>query len=361
VHSRSAHTIASRRLRNGPSSHLLLALLLLFIFSSTALSETLDDYHQRVKASVTALDTLMQTDENESDADFQARTAQTTLLIRGTLPPSETVEWEGTSYKVDNSWVGQELDKIAKLPNANRHEAFRNLTERLNAIDERLGELKEATNASLSKAAASNKLAEILKRPEYAKEAEPNSALVKLWRDLMKWLERLFPKAQPITPGRANLFSQFAQVFVVVLALAVIGYVIWLAAPRLFKRSGVKKKPKPEARIVLGEKLEPDQSASDLLAEAEALARRGELRAAIRKAYIALLVEMGERKLISLAQNKTNRDYLRALRGHAELYSYLQSLTESFERHWYGFAEADENDWIAFRSGYKNVLTQSPQ
>jgi Domain of unknown function (DUF4129) len=333
----------------------------LFVFSSTVLSETVDGYHQRVKASVTALDTLMQTDETESAADFEARTAQTTMLIRGTLPPTETVEWEGTSYNVDNSWIGQELDKITKLPDANRREALHNLTERLKAMDGRLGELKEAADRSLSKGAASNKLAEILKRPEYAKDPEPNSALAKLWRDLMKWLESLIPKTQPITPGRANLFSKFAQVFVVVLALAVIAYVVWLAAPRLFKRSGVKKKTKREARIVLGEKLEPDQSASDLLAEAEALARRGEMRAAIRKAYIALLVEMGERKLISLAQNKTNRDYLRALRGHAQLYGYLQSLTESFERHWYGFAEADENDWIAFRSGYKNVLTQSPQ
>ena len=49
-----------------------------------------------------------------------------------------------------------------------------------------------------------------------------------------------------------------------------------------------KKKTTQKARIVLGEKLEPDQSASDLLSAAEALARRGELRAAIRKAYIAL-------------------------------------------------------------------------
>jgi Domain of unknown function (DUF4129) len=322
----------------------------------------MDAYHQRVKASVNALDTLMQTDETESAADFQARTAQTTALVRATLQPTETVEWEGTSYKVDNSWIPQELDKISKLTGSERRDALRNLTERLKALDERLGEVNRLSNRHpLTKAAASTKLAEILKRPEYAKEAEQSSALAKLWRDLMKWLESLFPKPQPITPGRATLFSKFAQIFVVVLALAVIGYVVWLAAPRLLKRRQVKKKPKREARIVLGEKLEPDQSASDLLAEAETLARRGELRAAIRKAYIALLVEMGERKLISLAQNKTNRDYLRAVRGHTQLHSYLQPLTESFERHWYGFAEADENDWTAFRSGYKNVLMQTPQ
>jgi hypothetical protein len=117
-----------------------------------------------------------------------------------------------------------------------------------------------------------------------------------------------------------------------------------------------KKKGKARARIVLGERLEPDQSALDLLSEAEALARRGELRAAIRKAYIALLVELGERKIISLAQYKTNRDYLRAVREVEPLYGNVKQLTDSFERHWYGLAQATETDWLAFRSTYKQAL-----
>ena len=110
-----------------------------------------------------------------------------------------------------------------------------------------------------------------------------------------------------------------------------------------FKRPGkLKVRKKREPRIVLGERLEPEETATDLLSEAEALARRGELRAAIRKAYIALLVELGDRKLISLAQHKTNRDYLNSLRNVPPLHSRMRGLTESFERHWYGFAEASK-------------------
>ncbi len=88
------------------------------------------------------------------------------------------------------------------------------------------------------------------------------------------------------------------------------------------------------------------------MSEAEALARRGELRAAIRRAYIALLVEMGDRKIISLAQYKTNRDYLRAVREIEPLYGNVKQLTDSFELHWYGLAQATETDWLAFRSAY---------
>jgi hypothetical protein len=30
----------------------------------------------------------------------------------------------------------------------------------------------------------------------------------------------------------------------------------------------------------------------------------------------------------------------------------MRGLTDSFERHWYGFANATENDWQEFRTGY---------
>jgi hypothetical protein len=107
---------------------------------------------------------------------------------------------------------------------------------------------------------------------------------------------------------------------------------------------------------VLGERLEPEASATDLLTEAEALVRKGEIRAAIRKTYIALLVELGDRKIISLAQHKTNRDYLRSVSHVPALYSNMGGLTNSFERHWYGFEETSLTDWQSFKSGYLAAL-----
>jgi hypothetical protein len=106
----------------------------------------------------------------------------------------------------------------------------------------------------------------------------------------------------------------------------------------------------------LGERLEPDATATDLLSEAETLARQGDLRAAIRKAYIALLVELGDRKVISLSHYKTNRDYLNSLRNLPQLHTRMRGLTDSFERHWYGFVDATPNDWQNFRSGYYSAL-----
>lgn len=333
------------------------AVFLIFVAFICARAIPINEYHRQLQQAVIALDTLAQVNETEDAAAYDARRDQTLGVVRNLLPPNEVVDWNGASYEVDNSWLSPELNKIKTMKGAERAALLRATTERLQAIAERVEQSERANSAQLtSKSEASRKLAEILRRPEYARKVKNESALERLAKQFLKWFQSLFPKPKAFSPGTAGLFSQIAQIFVIVLALAVIGFAAKLFLPRLLRSRGAKKKEKAKARIVLGETLEPDKSAVDLLSEAEALARRGELRAAIRKAYIALLVELGDRKIISLAQHKTNRDYLRALRELQPLYGNVKLLTDSFERHWYGFANATETDWTAFRSAYEQAL-----
>src|SRR5262249_139210 len=257
--------------------------------------------------------------------------------------------------EVDNSWLHEAFDEYDKLNQSHsRSQILVRVGERLRAISERLREIKNGQAAS-DKDAEKGRLAEILRRPEYIKTAPQRSALESLLDRLLRWLSKLFPQPKPMQPGSSTLISTVAQILVVGISVAAIALLIWKFGPR-FMQGRRKKKAKREARIVLGEKLEPDQTAADLLAQAESLARAGDLRAAIRKAYIALLCELGDRKLISLAQHKTNRDYLNAVRDKASLYSSMRKLTHSFELHWYGFVPAGETDWADFRKGYQNAL-----
>jgi hypothetical protein len=335
----------------------LLAIVLSFFMLPSVQAIPINEYHKQLRQAVTALDTLAQVNETEDATAYEARRDQTLAGVRNLLPPTETVEWNGATFNVDNSWLPQELDKFKATQSAERAGLLQATTERLQAIEERIAEIGKMDSIhAASKTEASRKLAEILQRPEYARKVQHESALGRLVNQFLKWLQDLLPRPQNVSPGTAGLFSQIAQVFVILLALGVLGFVVKLFLPHLLRSGGSKKKEKTKARIVLGEKLEPDQSAVDLLAEAEVLARRGELRAAIRKAYIALLVELGDRKIISLAQYKTNRDYLRAVRELQPLYQNVKQLTDSFERHWYGFANATENDWMAFRSAYEQAL-----
>lgn len=328
----------------------------LIIIAVPAHAVSFDEYRDQVKRAVTALDSLAQTDEEESVFDYAQRSAATVQGVRDVLPRSQTVEWDGTTFNVDNSWLHEELDKLSHSQQAEHARILERAKERLLAVAERLNAGMGPANGN-DKAEASRKLSEILQRPEYAQKAKGQSFLSRLLDRLLKWLRSLFPNPKPLSPGSAGIFTQIAQFLIIVLALGVIAYVLKLFLPRMRLARRSPKKVKQTARIVLGETLRPDQSANDLLAEAEALARRGDLRAAIRKAYIALLVEMGDRKIISLAQHKTNHDYLRAVRGNQPLYGNVKQLTDSFERHWYGFASATENDWDAFRSGYRRALS----
>jgi hypothetical protein len=271
------------------------------------------------------------------------------------------VEWHDISFTTDNSWFADDLERFEKTTRSDpaaTHSLDR-IQERLQALQERLAETSNGQQAlQLSDDEMRGRLAAILQRPEYASEVNRTSALDRLLRQIGEWIRKLLPKQRQLSPG-ANAITTIAQVVVVTLALTLMVYVFRLVAPRLFRRRRTKKKKKAKARIVLGERLEPDQSGADLLAEADALARAGDPRAAIRKGYIALLVELGDRKVISLAQYKTNRDYLRSVREIESLHGNMVTLTSSFEQHWYGLVPANETDWTAFRAFYRAASSVS--
>jgi len=307
------------------------------------------DYQENLKNAIATLEAM---DEFE---DYEAESPDSLANVRKLLPEHQTVETGGEVYNVDNSWVHRALDEL-KEPKT-RSDTLAHLLDRLRALQERLTELRAPVQPLESNEQAKKKLEGILARPEYVTGARGPNALARLIRDFARWLEKFFPKRRSVNPGRMDWIIFIVQVIVLGLAALVIGYVIKTVLVWFLGRSRkVKERKKREPRIVLGEQLEPETTATDLLSEAEALARQGELRAAIRRAYIALLVELGDRKLISLARHKTNRDYLNSIRGIPQLHSRMRGLTDSFERHWYGFADVTPNDWQDFRAGYLAAL-----
>jgi Domain of unknown function (DUF4129) len=352
---------SNRHFRRSHFSHMLVRLagtvLVLLCFATSASSKSLAEYHLRLNEVINALDTMSQHDESESQTEHTTRVAQTIANVRVALPETEKVEIGESTVVVNNAWLHRELDSYQKT-STDREGTLERILERLRALEERVNELDQTGRTPSDKPEAGRQLANILSRPEYTHNVQNESALARLWQRLVKWLQQFIPKPKPLTPGGVGWITQVAQILAILLALAVLVYVVKTFAPRIFKGGRRKKKSKPEPRIVLGETLSADESASDILADAEALARRGELRAAIRKAYIALLVELGDRKILSLAQYKTNRDYLRAVRQVEPLHTNVKHLTDSFERHWYGLALASDADWTAFRARYKQALQE---
>jgi hypothetical protein len=333
--------------------------LLLLVLSTHLILLPLDvlaipasDYRENLKNAIVTLELIHDADSS----DFQAEYGDLLTTVRHMLPEHQTVDSGGEAFKVDNAWIHQALDEL-KEP-TNRTNKLNHLLDRMRALEQRLGELQSPVHATDSREQSKQKLEHILARPEYAAEARGPNALTRLIKDFVNWLRKFFPKPpRTVNPGRMDWIIFIVKVVILGLSALVIGYAVKTLLVWLLGRSGkIKEHTKREPRIVLGERLEPEATSVDLLSDAEALARQGELRAAIRKAYIALLVELGDRKMISLARHKTNRDYLNSLHHVPQLHSRMRGLTDSFERHWYGFANVTPNDWQDFRAGYLAAL-----
>jgi|ERR1051326_18470 hypothetical protein len=333
---------------------LLAALVLSFAAICAGHAAALADYRHRVSEAIHSVEQAQRAKDEPSVNGLLQR-------VRLQLPAKETILISDQSIAVDNSWLPEALDGYERIKNnsARRNESLARIRERLLALAERMAELEnESAGSRKDNDNDKARLAEILRRPEYDQASSQSSALERLWLRFLRRIFSLLPKRRPLQPGNSRLLSSVAQVIVVLAGLALVGFLVWKFGPR-FLRNRKRKKEKRAARIVLGERLEADQTAADLLSQAEDLARGGDLRAAIRKAYIAFLCELADRKLISLAQHKTNRDYLVSVREQPRLYSSMRQLTNAFEVHWYGLVPAAEGDWNEFRSGYSKALKMS--
>jgi hypothetical protein len=330
---------------------------------------SLEDYRARVQTATTAMEGLHQTFDETDDVnspEFVALEKRTFQEVRSVLPAREKIEGAGVVFDVDNRWLHDELDlytKIAADETDGRDELLMRVSERLRALHTRLA---EAANAAAVATAARDKEAEkgrmnaILQRREYNEQAAEDTALARVWKNFREWLRGLLPETSPVGEEAAGTFSAVTRLFVFALTAAIIIYVLWKYGAQLLPRNRARKKVKSEARVVLGERLAPGQTPADLIEQAETLARAGDLRGAIRKAYIAVLFELGERRILRLAAHKTNRDYLSTLRRErAGLYGDMQPLTHNYERHWYGFAPATDADWHDFRSRCRQAIKVS--
>lgn len=345
----------------GRAARLACALLFLLLSSSAgAAAMPLDEYRSRMHRALTAIDEFWESSETEegTGAEYLAKMAAVFARVRQLVPTSETIEWEGGRVEVNNSWLVDEAQSFERLPagSAERDQVFSRVQQRLLALEERLEEVSAKTpSAAAGKEKEKERLKVVLDRKEYLETPPEKTWLERLWDWVKSVWNRLFRGGGGVAAGQASWLSSVIMVLIFVVAGALLAYAVWklLLARRVDESLKLERRG---ARVILGEQLAPGQTAADILAEAEALARKGELRAAIRKGYIALLCELGDRKVIALAQHKTNHDYLRAVREQRPLLKEMQKLTASFENHWYGSVPATPDDWTTFRNGYQQTL-----
>ena len=329
------------------------------LFAALSVSaKTPAEYREGIKsAKKSAQELIHYVDEGEKNADYER---ETVAAIRRNLPTTEKIEWEGNTIETGNQWLEAKLKEFEETGDwEKRRLILTEIKERLAAIEEKINQLENPAAAASSKDEEKRRLAEILRRVEYQKpEEKEKSWFQQMQEKIRDWFRQKFP--QPDIPETApegfQTVSFGLQMVLYALVLGFIAFLIYRFAPLFAERFRRKTNDEKGERVVLGEKLGRDDNAQTLFDEAEALARQGNLRGAIRKGYIALLCELSDRKIIGLAQHKTNRDYLRDVRKQDALYRNMNGLTRSFERHWYGFDAADQADWHEFKENYFRAL-----
>ncbi|HEV7698841.1 MAG TPA: DUF4129 domain-containing protein [Pyrinomonadaceae bacterium] len=325
---------------------------------AVAAAATPGNYRTRIDRAVADANELIN-NVGSGESDYERQRLE---RVRSAVPPAEKIEWPDGSVETQNQWLKVDLDILETERSLDRRRAILNsIRERLEALSESVAELGRAVTASSSKDADKQKLGEILRRPEYQPAVEKEESLFqRWWRELQEWLDRQFPRPQ-ITPSEQLGLGSFKLVLQIVIFVAILGlvaFLLWRFLPLFSARFGERRKKAKNDRVILGELVGADESAADIFGEAERLAREGDIRGAIRKGYIAVLCELGDRRIVRLARHKTNRDYLRDARRSPRIFDGLSGLTANFERNWYGLRTAEPEDWDDFRTGYQQTIRE---
>lgn len=338
-------------------------LFLIFISPLAICAETLAKYREDVKKANVLVESLIYTDAEEmSPAEFKSYERGLIAEIRASLPPAEKIERPDSTVAVDNRWLHDKLNELEKetSDSPKREVVLTEISERLGSISQKADEPENSSAANRTKDEDKQKLAEILRREEYQKPEEPKESFFgMMWRKFQEWLSDKFSRPNVPAPGAGGFqsLSLILQTLLYALILGAVGFLIYRFAPFFAHKFQTRSRREKAERVILGERVAADERAENLFAEAERLALSGDLRAAIRKGYVALLCELSDRRIIALARHKTNRDYLRDVRLKPVLHEQMHGLTANFERHWYGVNAVETKDWEEFRNEYKKAIT----
>lgn len=118
-------------------------------------------------------------------------------------------------------------------------------------------------------------------------------------------------------------------------------------------------------RISLGESAATaavwDRESQDWAKLAEASAAQGDWREAIHGLYWAAIIYLEGRRAWRHNPSRTPREYVRLLKQGSAQQVALRGLTQSLERVWYGFGEANSADYIKARALFDGLASYSAE
>jgi hypothetical protein len=177
-------------------------------------------------------------------------------------------------------------------------------------------------------------------------------------KDVPEPVEESAPRtmnAPDINPGfdwtaATQGLGSFFQALAVIVAAGAIAFGIWrmLQAPRnrQIARDGVE--------ITL-DNLDEYLHETDLERFLREALAQGNYTLAVRLYYLQIIKNLSEKNALRWSREKTNRDYLRELRGH-RMADTFREVTRVYERVWYGNLAIGAEEYAALEPGLKRAL-----
>jgi hypothetical protein len=178
-------------------------------------------------------------------------------------------------------------------------------------------------------------LAKILARPEFN---NPMTLLDRLWQWLKNLLTQLLPQARP---GANTGWLEFLfEAVPWIVSVIVLGLVLWLLSYWLQRllRSFVT-----DARLQeFADEGDLPRSSAEARQQARTAAQSGLYRDAVRRLYLAAILQLAEHDLIPYERSLTNREVLTRIPTDSPIRTHLEPVVATFDQVWYGIREPDQ-------------------
>lgn len=172
------------------------------------------------------------------------------------------------------------------------------------------------------------------------------------WDAVWNFLRKLLPRGLDLSgkEKRGNWQLKDLRLWLVLVAILTLGagtVLFWLRRRRQTAQLSVPLAVAPIPDLS-DSTVATERSEDEWFALADQLAREGELRLALRAAYLGLLAGLGQREWLTIRRDRTNREYLNeftrrwgrrpeaGLEQRAEIPEKLRGSLRQFDRVWYG-------------------------
>ena len=193
-------------------------------------------------------------------------------------------------------------------------------------------------------------LTDVLARPEF-------NTPVSLWDRFWQWLANLLsdwmPDARPSTD--AGWLALLIRLVPWIITVLIVAAVIWLLTYWLQR---VLRTFVTDARLTqLTVDGDLPSSAAEARQQARTAAQSGNYRDAVRRLYLAALLQLAEHDLITYERSLTNREVLVRVPTDSPIHAHLAPVVATFDQVWYGIHEPDLATFHAYEQEIDELAT----